>query len=489
MSHLQAKLEGIPLTRLRTASAYADPGESASFDLIRADTGSVSLSTQRSGSFGASVFAQQQVLDMLQADQHIEFATGDVAMSLALMPGQLQPNMRRTRVRRQRKFQSQTTNDADRGDQWNLDAFPTPEVAGLNADGAYDNNVRGSGINIAVIDTGVLEHEDLTANYLRKGDGSLAGYDFVGDTTCESDGTGGRDDNPTDPGDYSVPGECYPGNTGEASSWHGTHVSGIAAAVTNNALGVMGVASNAKILPLRVLGTCGSGFLSDIIDAIRYAGGLSVTGVPPLPAAHRANVINLSLGGVVSASTGCPTLLQNAINDVTANGVVVVAASGNDFADLDAPGNNNFLIVPAGCANVMAVGALQRSGTRAPYSNYGNFVDIAAPGGWITSEANRLSQGILSTLNTGTTTAAADTYYSYMGTSMATPHLAGVVALAFDRLLQLGALTAANISSTGAATAVTNLVSDTAQTRGFPSSCDRCGVGAADAGGVSTASP
>src|SRR5690606_7514122 len=132
-------------------------------------------------------------------------------------------------------------------------------------------------------------------------------------------------------------GECgggYPPQD-SGSSWHGTHVAGTIAAVTNNGIGVAGVAYNAKVVPVRVLGKCG-GLTSDIADAIVWASGGSVTGVPSNP--YPADVINMSLGGGGS----CSSTTQAAINTARSNGTVVVVAAGNENTNAS---NSN----PANC--------------------------------------------------------------------------------------------------------------------------------------------
>ncbi|MEX8492437.1 S8 family peptidase, partial [Sphaerotilus sp.] len=273
-------------------------------------------------------------------------------------------------------------------------------VAGINLPAAWDR-ATGAGIKVAVIDTGYRPHVDLAANI-------LPGYDFILDVTTANDGTA-RDADPSDPGDWSVAGACGTGSAASNSSWHGTHVAGTIAAVTNSGSGVAGVAFGAKVVPVRVLGRCG-GYTSDIADAIVWASGGSVTGVPAN--ANVARVINMSLGG----QSACGTTLQSAINSARARSTVVVVAAGNSNASASA-------FSPANCAGVIAVGAVTRTGAKASFSNYGTTVDISAPG----------ADGILSTLNAGTTTPGADNYVYYQGTSMATPHVAGVAALMLSK--------------------------------------------------------
>jgi len=268
-------------------------------------------------------------------------------------------------------------------------------TGGIKADQAWDIT-SGVGSVVAVIDTGITSHTDLNANV-------LAGYDFISDAAAARDGNG-RDANPNDQGDWSAAGECGTGSPASNSSWHGTHVAGTVAAVTNNAKGVAGVAFGAKIVPVRVLGKCG-GFTSDIADAIIWSSGGTITGVPAN--ANPAEVINMSLGG----GGTCSTTYANAINGAVGRGTTVVVAAGNSNANVSGS-------VPANCANVIAVAATTITGQRSSFSNYGTGIDIAAPG-----------SDIYSTLNTGTTTPGAESYASYNGTSMAAPHVAGVVAL------------------------------------------------------------
>jgi serine protease len=224
-------------------------------------------------------------------------------------------------------------------------------------------------------------------------------------------------------------------------------VAGTIAAKTNNGLGVAGVAYNARVVPVRVLGKCG-GYTSDIADAIIWASGGTVSGVPAN--ANVAKVINMSLGG----GGACGTTTQNAINSARSRGTVVVVAAGNENQNAS---NSN----PANCAGVVTVAATNRNGARAPYSNYGAVVDVAAPGG----DANGY---ILSTLNAGTQAPGADNYANYQGTSMATPHVAGVAAL---MLARNSALTPDEIEAKLKSTA-----------RPFPGTCSQCGAGIVDAG-------
>ncbi|MPY48659.1 S8 family serine peptidase [Streptomyces sp. K1PN6] len=331
-----------------------------------------------------------------------------------------------------------TPNDTEYAKQWDL----FESTAGMRVPGAWDI-ATGSGVTVAVIDTGYVAHSDLAANV-------VGGYDFIADTAVAGDGNG-RDSNPADPGDWTNANECGSGWGATTSSWHGTHVAGTIAAVTNNNKGVAGIAYNAKVSPLRVLGRCG-GYDSDIIDAITWASGGSVSGVPANT--NVAKVINMSLGGGGS----CTSATQSAINAAVNRGTTVVVAAGNSNA-------NAANYSPASCSNVISVAALGRSGSKAYYSNYGSVVDIAAPGG---DTSTGTANGILSTLNTGTQGPASETYAYYQGTSMAAPHIAGLAAL----------MKSANSSLTPAQ--IESAIKTNA--RALPGTCSGgCGAGLADA--------
>ncbi|GAB3425943.1 S8 family peptidase [Massilia solisilvae] len=332
-------------------------------------------------------------------------------------------------------------NDPQYTNQWDL----YEATAGMRLPAAWDKST-GAGINVAVIDTGYRPHADLQGQI-------LPGYDFITSSTIANDGTG-RDSDASDPGDWTVAGECGSGVPAQDqnSSWHGTHVAGTIAALTNNGVGVAGVAYGAKIVPARVLGKCG-GYTSDIADAIIWTSGGAVANVPAN--ANKARVLNLSLGG----SGTCDSTTQNAINSARSRGAVVVVAAGNSNTNVSNA-------TPANCQGVIAVAAVGRSGGKASYSNYGTLVDVAAPGG-------DSGAGILSTLNSGTRAPASDSYAYYMGTSMATPHVAGVVAL---MLSKNPSLTPDDVEAKLKSTA-----------RAFPAACSGCGAGIVDAAAAVTA--
>jgi serine protease len=311
--------------------------------------------------------------------------------------------------------------------QWYLRA-PAGEVkSSLDVETAWQITTGSPNIVVAVLDTGVrFDHPDLQP--VASGGNLLPGYDMISDAVNANDGDG-RDADASDPGDWltqaeisQVGGRFYQCTTSpEDSSWHGTQMSGLIAALTNNGLGMASIGRNVRVLPVRVLGKCG-GAQSDIIAAMRWAAGLSVPGVPANP--NPARVINLSLG----SASPCDAAYQDVVNQVTAAGTVIVVAAGN--------GTGGYAVTrPANCVGVVAVAAIRHVGTKVGYSNLGPEVAISAPGG------NCVNPGLndpclyplLSTWNSGTTTPKDPTYidsYNYFyGTSLSTPLVAGTVAL------------------------------------------------------------
>ncbi len=458
----------------------------------------VDLENPRAAGGGATVVELEQPVVLAEAEQIANALQNDPRVEWAEPNGWVFPSA----------YPASPPNDSDYDDLWGLwDTYGVRVGSSVtNMTPAWTTS-RGDGIVVAVLDTGQIEHPDLDGN-------TLPGYDFVsssvpGSAVCVLGGTPveliravgmslpnsnmdgdvldtagygavGRDSNPLDPGDWGRSYGCdlsgVVQSTFGSSTWHGTHVAGTVAAVTNNAVGVSGVAPNAKIVPVRVLGY-GGGQESDIADAIRWAAGLEVPGVP-INGNKRADVINMSLGG----TGACPNSYQEAINAARAAGSIVVVAAGNEGQDVAN-------VRPANCDGVISVAAINAAGTRSWYSNYGSGITIAAPGG---AGGTGEDPGILSTYSstatgpgypggeTGypdpVTAVPAPNYGSISGTSMATPHVAGVVALM--------------LSAPGgprSETAVRTLLQNTAQPFANDLVCDplepskTCGAGIANA--------
>lgn len=293
-----------------------------------------------------------------------------------------------------------TPSDPSYSQQWYL----SDPNAGIDVPPAWNTTKGSPTVITAVLDTGYRPHPDLVGNL-------LPGYSFITNVNTSNNGLS-RGPDATDPGDWVTQQELdnasgpyyHCESEPSASSWHGTRVMGVIGATANNGIGIAGVSWLGRILPVRVLGKCG-GVTSDIADAMRWAAGIPVTGVPTNPTP--AKIINLSLGGVGA----CSATFQQAIDDVNAKGVTVVVAAGND-------GLSTGLDQPANCRGVISVGATDATGRRASFSNFGANIALSAPG-----------VNILSTANGGTTTPGGDTYGPASGTSLATPQVTGVAAL------------------------------------------------------------
>jgi serine protease len=317
-----------------------------------------------------------------------------------------------------RRWPHATPSDSLFGGQWYLQSS---ELAAIKANAAWDTTTGSAGTVVAVVDTGVrYGHPDLK----RAGSAGklLQGYDFVTDTSSANDGDG-RDDDASDPGDWVDSGDIqqpeFAGCSTSDSSWHGTRVSGIIGALTDNGIGIAATSWSTWILPVRVLGKCG-GYDSDILEGMRWAAGLEVTDVETNP--NPANIINISLG----ADTSCPPSYADVVAEIGAHGVLVIASAGNDGSNVDAPAN---------CRAVVAVAGLRHAGTKVGFSSLGTDVDIGAPAGnCVNSGAGEpCLYSIDTTTDVGTTEPAGSDYtdqYNYnVGTSFSAPIVAGTVGL------------------------------------------------------------
>lgn len=263
----------------------------------------------------------------------------------------------------------------------------------IRCDVAWNYGQGDAGTVIAIVDTGInYNHPDLNDKY-------VGGYDYHN-----------GDSNPMD------------------DNGHGTHCAGIAAAETNNATGIAGVGFNCKLMAVKVLGSNGSGTLTNVASGINYATN------------NGAKVINLSLGSTSSSST-----LQSAVDNAWNNGVVVCCAAGNN--------GNTTMFYPAAYTNAIAVASTDSNDARSSFSNYGaSWVDVAAPG-----------NTIYSTYGSG--------YANLSGTSMASPHVAGAAALLYSKI--------GGARSNATATQVRNLLESTAVYVGSWVAKGRIDIGAA----------
>jgi serine protease len=322
--------------------------------------------------------------------------------------------------------------------QWYLRAPAGAVVSAIDIEAAWARTQGSAGVVIAVLDTGVRpDHPDL-------GGRLLPGYDFVSNATVANDGNG-RDADPTDPGDWVTAAEArtstFSGCSASNSSWHGTSTASLVGASTNDGVGMAGTAPGVRILPVRVLGKC-YGTDSDIQAGMLWAAGISVAGVPDNPTP--AKVLNMSLGG----SGACSASYQSVVDQVLARGAVIVAAAGNSAGGpVGVPGN---------CRGVISVLALRHVGTKVGFSDLGNEIAIAAPGGnCVNTGSNEpCLYPILAASNTGTqgplSATWTDSYNISVGTSFSSPLVAGTVGLMFSAQ---PALTPAQVRSALQATA------------------------------------
>ncbi len=359
-----------PQPRMRRLASFEEGSAATSLYTLDASP-SANLATPAGGRVTP---AQQLRLHTLQALKRMQLQS-DVAyaeLNLRVMP-HAQPN------------------DRFFGSQWHYNNINLPV--------AWDTTTGSNDVIVAVVDTGVLlDHPDLN-NRL------VPGYDFISNVERARDGDG-IDPDPNDPGDLQY---------GGSSSFHGTHVAGTVGAESDNNSGGAGVTWQTRIMPLRALGKDG-GSTFDIVQAVRYAAGLSnSSGTLPSEA---ADIINLSVGTTFSSQSE-----QDAYLEATQAGVIIVASAGNDSSSVPS--------YPAAYQGVLSVSATTITNELANYSNFGSQVDIAAPGGSSITDLNGdgIGDGVISTSGDDSGATIEFGYAALSGTSMAAPHVAGVVAL------------------------------------------------------------
>lgn len=364
--------------------------------------------TERSQVVQADGIGSRELAARLALDPEVEYAEPD-------------RRVRRVAVPNDPFFTTVSGSQGPVSGQWYLRA-PAGEVqSAINAVTAWDRHTGNPAVVVAVLDTGVRsDHPDLAGKL-------LPGYDMVSDTRISNDGNA-RDADASDPGDWLTQNEInadtsfWDGCETSDSSWHGTQVSGIVAAATQNALGMAGSGRHVRVLPVRVLGKC-FGYVSDIVAGMRWAAGLSVTGVPANP--NPAKVINLSLG----SGGACTQSEADAVAAINAAGAVVVAAAGNSAGR--AAGS------PANCAGAIGVAGLRHVGTKVGFSDVGPELSIAAPGGNCVNPSGACLYPILTTVNNGAQGPATNTYSDGLnnvsvGTSFSAPLVSGTAALLYS---------------------------------------------------------
>jgi serine protease len=316
----------------------------------------------------------------------------------------------------QRRYPLATPDDTLFASQWYLQSA---QPAAIDAQNAWDVTTGVPGLVIADLDTGVrFDHPDLRNTQANR---LLPGYNLISNAATANNAYG-RGSDASDPGDWISTSDqkmpqfasCPVAN----SSWHGTRVAGILGAISNNEMGITGATWEGWIEPVRVLGKCG-GYDSDIIAAMAWAAGDHVDGVPDNP--YPAQILNMSLG----ASGPCPSSYQQMVDELLAQGVLIVVSAGNEGGPVDAPAN---------CIGAVGVAGLRQIGTKVGYSSLGPEIALAAPAGnCVNTAAGPCLFSIETTTNSGTTVPAAasytDEYHFNVGTSFSAPLVSAIAGL------------------------------------------------------------
>ncbi len=376
---------------------------------------------------GLALHAARSITDVLHVI-HVQPAVTGEPIAATVERLRVDPEVEYAELDQRRYPHATTPNDPLFSEQWYLQQSSATTPSAVDAVTAWDTTTGGigttgtTGIVIADLDTGVrFEHPDL--QWAGSGGRLLPGYTFISDTFVANDGDA-QDADASDPGDWVIQAdlskpECSAG-TAANSSWHGTRVSGLLGALSNNGTGIAGVTWSPWLLPVRVLGKCG-GLDSDIIAGMLWAAGIHVNGAPDNP--YPAGIENMSLGG-----TGvCPQLYADVVGQLTAKGVLVVASAGNEGGPVDAPAN---------CAGVAGVAGLRHAGTKVGYSSLGPEIALSAPAGNCvnTGAGSTCLYPITTTVNQGTTTPATSGYTDQvsnpnLGTSFSAPLVSGIAGL------------------------------------------------------------
>ncbi len=361
---------------------------------------------ERSHVVRASGITSEQLAQRLAADADVEYAVPD--------------GRRRAMVAPNDPFYAASASIAPAVGQWYLRAPTVTAPASINVEPAWAVTTGNPALVVAVLDSGVrFDHPDLKK--VANGGNLLDGYDMISDVATAND-FNGRDADASDPGDFLSQADINSGNFPDCSSadigdssWHGTATASVIGALTDNGIGMASVGRNVLVLPVRVLGKCG-GLDSDIIAAMLWSAGIHVPGVPDN--LNPASIINLSLGG----PGACNALYRDAVAQVNARNVVVVASAGNSAG--------HAVATPANCPGVIAVSGLRHVGSKVGYSDIGPEITISAPGGnCVNDPPAACLYPILTASNSGFTSPAGNTYAGEAGTSFSAPLVAGTVAL------------------------------------------------------------